>query len=126
MSPLLYLWITQLQARTGMPVTYLVEDNGPSHQTVHRVDEAARAKLGIITFKSPDFNQIEPMWCNEIDEIATYQFTGASQETVREAEATLVKVWKELPQALTDRSCSTFHEKLERCILHGGNNNYDG
>lgn len=130
MKPLLYPWITQLQARTGMPVTYLVEDNAPSHQTVQRVDKEVRTKHDIITFnwpsKSPDFNQIEPILSEEKVEIATYQFTGASQETVREAKATLVKVWKELPQALIDRRCATFHEKLERCILQGGNNNYHG
>lgn len=127
---LLYPWIDKLQASTGLPITYLVEDNAPSHQTVQRVDKALRTKKGIITFnwpsKSPDLNQIEPIWSNEKDEIATYQFTGASQETVREAKATLIRVWEELPQALIDGRCATFDEKLQRCILHGGNNNYDG
>lgn len=130
LRPLLYPWIDEIQARTGMPVTYLVEDNAPCHQTVQRVDKEERIIRGIVTFnwpsKSPDLNQIEPIWSDEKDEIATYQFTGASQETVRQAKATLVRVWEELPQAVIDRRCANFHEKLERCILHGGNNNYDG
>lgn len=130
LEPLLYPWIDQLQTATGMPITYLVKDNALSHQTVQRVDKGLRTKKGIITFnwpsKSPDLNQIEPIWSDEKDEIATYQFTGASQETVRDAKATLIKVWEELPQVQIDRRCATFHEKLQRCILHGGNNNYDG
>lgn len=76
-------------------------------------------------FKSPDLNQIEPIWYDQKDVISTYQLTGASQITIRQARATLVRVWKEFPQALIDRRCGTFRGKLERCILHGGNNNYD-
>lgn len=130
LRPLLYPWIDEIQALTGMPLTYLVEDNAPSHQTVQRVDREERISRGIITFnwpsKSPDMNQIEPIWSDQKDEIATYQFTGASMESVRQAKETLIRVWEELPQALIDRRCATFHEKLERCILHGGNNNFDG
>ena len=33
LEPLLYPWISELQASTGMPVTYLVEDSAPAHQT---------------------------------------------------------------------------------------------
>lgn len=47
-------------------------------------------------------------------------------ETIRQAKETLILVWEELQQALIDRCCVTFHEKLERCTLHGGNNNFDG
>lgn len=96
LEPLRYPWIDQLQACTGMPVTYLVKDNAPCHQTVQRVDKGVRIQKVIITFnwpsKSPDRNQIEPIWSDEKDEIATYQFTGVSQETVERARATLVKV----------------------------------
>lgn len=113
-----------------MPVTYLVENNAPSHQTVQRVDNELHTKKGIITFnwpsKSPVLNQIAPIWLDEKDEIATYQFTGASRGAIKEARATLIWVWEELPQAQIDRRCATFHKKLQRCIFHGGNNNYDG
>ena len=130
LEPLLYPWINELQASTGMPVTYLVEENAPAHQTVQRIDAEERTKRGIITFKwpsnSPDLNQIEPVWCDQKDEIATFQFTGASQETVEAAKAVLVQTWNEYPQELINRRCATFYEKLERCILHGGNNNYNG
>lgn len=47
-------------------------------------------------------------------------------ETIRQAKETLIRVWKELPQAIIDRRCATFPGKLERCILQGGNNNFDG
>ena len=114
-----------------MPVTYLVEDNAPpAHQTVQRIDAEERTKRGIITLKwpsnSPDLNQIEPVWCDQIDEIVTFQFTGASQETVEAAKAVLVQTWNEYPQELINRRCATFYEKLEQCILHGRNNNYNG
>ena len=130
LNPLLYPWIDQLQAQTGMPVTYLVEDNAPAHQTVQRVDRELRHIKGIITFqwptRSPDLNQIEGLWSDCKDEIATYQFTAASQATVEQAKATLVEVWRTLPQDLIDQCCQSFHEKLNRCIVHGGNNNFDG
>jgi hypothetical protein len=113
-----------------MPVMYLVEENVSSHKGAERVDRTKRATQGIITFdwpsKSPDFNQIEPIWSDEKDEIATYQFPSASQETVIQAKETLIGVWKELPPDLIDRRCATFQEKLQRCIFHGGNNNYNG
>lgn len=126
---LLYPWIEQIQALTGMPLTFLVEDNTPCYQPVQRVDREKRTLRGIVTFnwpsESPDLNQIEPIWSDEKDEIATYQFTGASQETIRKAKETLIRVWEELAQAIIDRRCATFREKLEHCILHGGNNNFD-
>lgn len=57
---LLYPWIEQIQALTGMPLTYLVEDNIPCHQTVQRVDREECTLRGIVTFngpsKSPDLN----------------------------------------------------------------------
>lgn len=113
---LLYPWINQRQALTSMPVTYLVEDDAPSHQIVQRVDKVERAERVIITFncpsKSPDLNQSEPIWSDEKDEIATYQLTGVSQQTVEQAKAALEQVWHELTQALFDRKCATLHAKL--------------
>lgn len=50
LNPFLYPWIDQLQAQTGMPVTYLVEDTVPAHQTVQRVDHELCHTKGIITF----------------------------------------------------------------------------
>lgn len=68
--------IDQLLAQTGMPVTYLVEDNVPAHQTVQRVDHELCHTKGIITFqwpaRSPDLNQIEGLWSDFKDPIATY------------------------------------------------------
>ncbi|RPA96725.1 hypothetical protein L873DRAFT_1811092 [Choiromyces venosus 120613-1] len=113
-----------------MPITYLVKDNALTHQTVQRVDQDLWHSKGIITFnwssRSPDLNQIECLWDDCKGEIAMYQFTGASQETVEQAKATLVKVWREFPQELIDHRCQSFHEKLNCCIIHGGNNNFDG
>jgi len=51
LNPLLYPWINQLQAQTGMPVTYLVKDNAPAHQTVQRIDRELRHTKEIITFQ---------------------------------------------------------------------------
>jgi transposase len=80
-----------------MPVTYLVEDNAPAHQTAQAVDDVERKERGIITLnwpsKSPDLNSIENVWDYEKDEISTYQFTGASKATVAEAKAMLEQVW---------------------------------
>jgi len=112
-----------------MPVTYLVEDNAPAHQTAAKIDAVTRQTKGIITLdwppKSPDLNQIEPVWSDHKNAIATFQFTGASQTTVHQAKQILQKTWLEYPQELIDRRCSSFYEKLQRCILHGGNNNFD-
>lgn len=66
-----------------MWLAHLVEDNAPGHWTVQRVNKEKWILQGIVTFnrpfKSPDLNQIVPIWCDQKDEIATYQFTGASQ-----------------------------------------------
>ncbi|RPB05242.1 hypothetical protein L873DRAFT_1798234 [Choiromyces venosus 120613-1] len=98
--------------------------------TYLRVDHDLQYTKGIITFnwpsRSPDLNQIKQLWDNFKDEIAMYLFMSASQETVEQAKATLVKVWREFPQELIDRHCQSFHEKLNSCIIHGGNNNFDG
>jgi hypothetical protein len=113
-----------------MPVTYLVEDNAPAHQTAQSVDEIERQERGIITLnwpsKSPDINSIENVWDYEKDEISTYQFTGSSQATVEEVKDTLEKVWLELSQDYMDSRCRSFHDKLELVILHGGGNSFNG
>lgn len=51
LKPLLYPWIDKIQALTGMPITYLVERNAPSQETVQRVDREERISRGIVTFK---------------------------------------------------------------------------
>jgi len=51
---------------------------------------------------------------------------GASQRAVKGAKEVLVRTWEELPQAVIDQECQSFHEKLESVILHGGNNNFNG
>lgn len=65
LKPILYPWISEIQVLTGLPVTYLVEDNAPCYQTVQRIDKEERTQRGIITFnwpsKSPDLNQTEPI-----------------------------------------------------------------
>ncbi|RPB04469.1 hypothetical protein L873DRAFT_1666545, partial [Choiromyces venosus 120613-1] len=130
LHPKLYPFIDQLQQDTGMPVTYLVEDNAPAHQTVQSIDAKERKDRGIITLewpsKSPDLNAIEQVWDYEKDEISTYQFTGASRATMLEAKETLEKVWLELSQEYIDSRCQSFHDKLELVILHGGRNNFNG
>lgn len=37
----------------------------------------------------------------------------------------VVRAGEELPQAVIDRRCDIFDGRLEWCILHGGNKNYD-
>lgn len=39
----------RVQAATGEPVIYLIEDSAPSHQAVKRLDAEKREELGIIT-----------------------------------------------------------------------------
>ena len=130
LRPKLYPFIDELQRKTGMPVTYLVEDNAPAHQTARSIDQLERKQRGIITLdwpsKSPDLNSIEPVWNYEKDEISIYQFTGANQATVDQAKATLAKVWLELSQDYIDLRCRSFHEKLQLVILHGGGNSFYG
>lgn len=130
LQTLLYPFIDHLQHESGEPVTYLVEDNAPAHTTAQNVDAETHQERGIITFnwpsKSPGLNKIEPIWDYEKDEIATYQFTGASQATVEEAKATLQKVWEELPQEYIDHMCMDFHNKCELVIKNKGDNNFDG
>lgn len=113
-----------------MPISYLVENDASCPQTIQRVDKENGISRGIVTFKwrskSPDLNQIEPIWSGVKDEIASYQFTHASMETIKQAKETLIWVLAVFLQALIDRSCAIFHEKLERCILHDGNNNLVG
>ena len=126
----LFPFIDVLQRMTGIPVTYLVEDNASAHQTAHSIDQVERHLRGIITLdwpsRSPDLNCIERVWSYEKDEISIYQFTGANQTTVNQAKATLEKVWLELSQDYIDsRSCS-FHEKLELVILYKGGNSFNG
>jgi len=75
---------------------------------------------------SPDLNQIKPILDYEKDEVSTWQFMGASQWAVKGAKEVLVRTWEELPQAVIDQKCQSFHEKLESVILHGGNNNFNG
>lgn len=130
LRPKLYPFIDELQRETGMPVTYLVEDNAPAHQTAQAVDDVERKERGIITLnwpsKSPDLNSIENVWDYEKDEISTYQFTGASKATVAEAKAMLEQVWMDLSQDYIDSRCRSFHAKLELVILHGGGNSFNG
>ncbi|RPB04436.1 hypothetical protein L873DRAFT_1799304 [Choiromyces venosus 120613-1] len=99
----------------NIPHLYLVEDNAPSHQTARSVDKEERKEKGIVTLdwplKSPDINQIEGIWDYEKDEISTWQFVRASKAVVDGAKAVL---------------CQAFHEKLQRVIIHGGNNNFNG
>jgi len=119
-----------LRNTLGVPFLYLVEDNAPSHQTARRVDDEERRSHGILTLnwpsKSPDLNQIEPIWDYEKDEVSTWQFIGASQRTIKEAKEALVRTWETLPQVVIDEKCRSFHEKLQLVILHGGNNNFNG
>ncbi|RPA96662.1 hypothetical protein L873DRAFT_1811013 [Choiromyces venosus 120613-1] len=114
----------------NIPHLYLVEDNAPSHQTARSVDKEERKEKGIVTLdwpsKSPDINQIEGIWDYEKDEISTWQFVGAGKAVVDGAKAVLVQTWEDLPQAVIDNKCQSFHEKLQRIIIHGGNNNFNG
>ena len=130
LRPKLYPFIDELQRKTGMPVTYLVEDNAPAHQRARSIDQLERQQRGIITLnwpsKSPDLNSVEPVWNYKKDEITIYQFTGANQATVDQAKATLPKVWLELSQDYIDSRCRSFHEKLQLVILHGGGNSLYG
>lgn len=109
---------------------YLVEDNAPSYVTAQIVDADTRLEHGIITFdwpsKSPDINKIGPIWDYEKDDISTYQFIGASQDTVASAKMTMLKTWKELPQDYIDRMCLDFHTKFELVIKYNGGNYFDG
>ncbi|RPB04651.1 hypothetical protein L873DRAFT_1799021 [Choiromyces venosus 120613-1] len=93
----------------NIPHLYLIEDNAPSHQTARSVDKEER--------KEKDY---------EKDEISTWQFVGASKAVVDGAKAVLVQTWEDLPQAVIDNKCQSFHEKLQRVIIHGGNNNFNG
>lgn len=34
--------------------------------------------------------------------------------------------WEEFQRGLINRTCAILHEKLERCILHAGKNNFGG
>ena len=130
MPPKLYPFIDELQRTTGMPVTCLVEDNAPAHQTAHSVDQMEQHQQEIITLdwpsRSPDLNSIERVWSYEKDKISIYQFTGSNQTTVNQAKATLEKVWQELSQDYIDSRCHSFHEKLELVILHKGGNSFNG
>ncbi|RPA93880.1 hypothetical protein L873DRAFT_1815192 [Choiromyces venosus 120613-1] len=119
-----------LQRRINVPNLYLVEDNTPSHQTMRKVDEQERKEYGIVTLdwpsKSPDLNQIEPIWDYEKDEISTWQFVGANRTIIDGAKVTLLMTWEDLPQVVIDNKCQAFHEKLQRVIIHSGNNNFNG
>lgn len=42
LRPKLYSFIDDLQRKTGMPLTYLVEANAPAHQTAQTVDAIER------------------------------------------------------------------------------------
>jgi hypothetical protein len=128
--PDVYPFIDYLQKTTGEPLVYLVEDNAPSYSAAKRVDHEPHLQKGFITFdwpaKSPDLNKIEPVWDYEKDEISTYQFTGACQETIADAKATLLHIWNKLPQEYIDRMCLDFHSKLELVKKNNGNNNFNG
>lgn len=50
-NSILYPWIDELQKLTGIPITYLVEDNAPAHTTIKSLHSAERAQRGIITLK---------------------------------------------------------------------------
>lgn len=43
-----------------------------------------------------------------------------------DVKAMLVEVWRILPPELIDQCCQSFYKKLNRCIVHVGNNNLDG
>jgi hypothetical protein len=97
--PILYPWIREvlqpkLLEETGDDTVWLVEDNAPCHQTARAVDIVARAAMRIHTFDwpahSPDLNEIERCWDYEKDDVSTLQFTGASQETIEHAKASIL------------------------------------
>lgn len=130
LHPLLYPFINHIQTQSGEPLVYLVEDNAPAHKTAQSVDSEVRYQKGIITFnwpsKSPDLNKIEPIWNYEKDEISTYQFQRATQETVTSAKAALLHAWEELSQEYINRMCMDFHNKCKLVIQNRGDNNFDG
>lgn len=96
LKPHLYTCIEWIQGLTGIPITYLVENNALSHQSAQRVDSPECSLSGIMTFdwpsKSPDLKQIEPIWSDAKDEISTYQFTVASMTSIRQHKQVLVPV----------------------------------
>ncbi|RPA90330.1 hypothetical protein L873DRAFT_1879320 [Choiromyces venosus 120613-1] len=118
-----------LKERLGVPQLNLVEDNAPSHQTTRRVDEEERKSHRIVTLnwppKSPDLNQIESIWSYQKDETSTWNFVHASRQVLDAAKEILVRTGEELPQEVIDNKCQAFHEKLQRVILHDGNNNFN-
>ncbi|RPA92680.1 hypothetical protein L873DRAFT_1817341 [Choiromyces venosus 120613-1] len=51
---------------------------------------------------------------------------GRGRAVVEGDKHLLVETWEALPQAVIDRECQSFHEKLQRAILGAGNNNFNG
>jgi len=97
---ILYPFVQEIKAATGFDTIYLVEDNAPCHQTVQRVDKERRQGLGLHTLKwpsnSPDLNKIERCWDPMKNDISTYQFIGASMETVASAQVVDVRSYYSL------------------------------
>ncbi|RPA92774.1 hypothetical protein L873DRAFT_1798392 [Choiromyces venosus 120613-1] len=51
---------------------------------------------------------------------------GSGRAAVEGAKHVPVETWEALPQAVIDRECQSFHEKLQRVMLCAGNNNFNG
>jgi len=101
-----------------------MEDNAPAH--IHHYHNLPREQLGLKKLEwpasSPNLNPIETIWCEMKDRIKERLEIRITASGIGEIVA---EQWLNYPLEMVNNHILFMPGRIEACIQHGGNNNFN-